>query len=143
MYIFYLEVFQLDLQVPFMMHVFLSQENSMAVVAGLPKNLDGNLNIKVDLTFTTLLKNSAGRQWCYSIMWQPLVTCSLRKNHLFFDGNHRAFLLLSLILLTSPFTFSFVLISKTFILSAHFYRISHLNELFQLRAVLQLGVTVQ
>lgn len=56
MHIFYLEVFQLDLQVPFMVHVFLSQENSMAVVGGLPKNLDGDLNVKVDLTFTALLK---------------------------------------------------------------------------------------
>lgn len=28
----------------------------MAVVAGLPKNLDGDLNIKVDLTFTALFK---------------------------------------------------------------------------------------
>lgn len=64
---FYLEVLQLDLQVPFMMHVFLSQENSMAVVASLPKNLDGDLNIKVDLTFTALLKYSVG-QWCYNII---------------------------------------------------------------------------
>lgn len=51
---FYLQVFQLDLQVPLMVHVLLGQENSVAVVASLPKNLNGDLNIKVNLTFTAL-----------------------------------------------------------------------------------------
>lgn len=59
-FFFYLEVFQLDLQVPFMVHVFLSQEDSVVVVASLPENLDGDLNIEVDLTFTALLKYGAG-----------------------------------------------------------------------------------
>lgn len=53
----YLEVFQLDLQVPFMVHMLLSQENSVAVVTSLTKNLDGDLNIKVDLTFIALFKH--------------------------------------------------------------------------------------
>ncbi|TNN80111.1 hypothetical protein EYF80_009622 [Liparis tanakae] len=54
------EVFQLDLQVPFMVHVFLSQEDSVVVVASLPENLDGDLHIEVDLAFTALLKYGAG-----------------------------------------------------------------------------------
>lgn len=40
-----------------MVHVLLSQEHSMAVVSSLPQYLDGDLNIKVDLTFTALLKH--------------------------------------------------------------------------------------
>lgn len=40
------------------MHVFLRQENSMTVVAGLSQNLDGDLHVKVDFTFTALLKNT-------------------------------------------------------------------------------------
>ena len=71
-FIIYLEVLQLDLQVPFMVHVLFGQENSMAVVAGLPKNLDGNLHIKVDLTVTTLLKKITERQWCQHMIWQLL-----------------------------------------------------------------------
>lgn len=50
-----------------MVHVFLRQENSVTVVAGLSKNLDGDLNIKVDLTFTALFKYSVGRQWCFNM----------------------------------------------------------------------------
>lgn len=76
----YLEVFELDLQIPFVVHVFLSQEDSVTVVAGLPKNLDGDLHVKMDLAFTTLLKYSTGRQQ-FSTMQQPLVTTSLRKFH--------------------------------------------------------------
>lgn len=52
----YLDVFQLDLQVPLVVHVLLCQEHSVAVVSSLAKNLDGDLDIKVDLTFTGLLK---------------------------------------------------------------------------------------
>lgn len=37
-----------------MVHMFLSQENGVAVVAGLSENLDGDLHFKVDLTFTAL-----------------------------------------------------------------------------------------
>lgn len=40
-----------------MVHVLLSQEHSMAVVSSLSQYLDGDLNIKVDLTFTALLKH--------------------------------------------------------------------------------------
>lgn len=54
----HLEVFQLYLQVPFVMHVFLCQEYSMTVVAGLSQNLDGDLHVKVDFTLTALLKNT-------------------------------------------------------------------------------------
>lgn len=54
----HLEVFQLYLQVPFVMHVFLCQENRMTVVAGLSQDLDGDLDVKVDFTFTALLKNT-------------------------------------------------------------------------------------
>ncbi len=50
-----------------MVHVFLSQENGVAVVAGLPKDLDSDLNVKVDLTFTALLKYSVGGHQCYNI----------------------------------------------------------------------------
>lgn len=42
------------------MHVFLRQENSVTVVAGLSQNLDGDLHVKVDFTFTALLKNTCG-----------------------------------------------------------------------------------
>lgn len=55
---FHLEVFQLDLQVPFMVHVFLRQEDGVAVVAGLPENLDGDLNVEVDLAFAALFKTA-------------------------------------------------------------------------------------
>lgn len=57
---FYLKVFKLDLQVPLMVLVFFSQKDSMAVVASLPQNFDGYLNIEVDLTFPTLLEYSTG-----------------------------------------------------------------------------------
>lgn len=52
----------------------------MAVVASLPKNLDGDLNIKVDLTFTALLTFRAGEQRCYNTI--ALVTCTLREQAL-------------------------------------------------------------
>lgn len=39
-----------------MVHVLLCQEHSVAVVSSLTKNLDGDLNIKVDLIFIALLK---------------------------------------------------------------------------------------
>lgn len=61
---FYLEVFQLNLKVPLMVHVFLSQEDSMTVVACLPENLDGDLYIKVDFTFTALLKKHSRKKEC-------------------------------------------------------------------------------
>lgn len=68
-----LEIFELDLQVPLMVGVFLSQENSMTVVAGLAKNLDGDLNVKVDLALTALLKIHGDK---YSItIWQPQMNC--------------------------------------------------------------------
>lgn len=62
---FYLEVFQLDLQVPFMVCVLLSQEDGMAVVARLSENLDGYLHIKVDLALTALFNIRS--------IWQPLM----------------------------------------------------------------------
>lgn len=71
----HLEVFQLDLQVPFMVHVFLRQEDGVAVVAGLPKNLDGDLNVEVDLAFAALFKTVWDNSWfitysrhCYYII---------------------------------------------------------------------------
>lgn len=45
-----------------MVHVFLRQENSVTVVAGLSQNLDGNLDVEVDLAFTVLFKYSMGWQ---------------------------------------------------------------------------------
>lgn len=52
--VFYLEVLQLNLQIPFMMHVPLRQEHGMTVISSLTEYFDGNLYIKVDFTFTAL-----------------------------------------------------------------------------------------
>ena len=52
--VIYLEVFQLDLQVPFVVHVSLGQEDSVVVVSSLAQHLNGNLYIKVDFTLTAL-----------------------------------------------------------------------------------------
>lgn len=59
----YLEVFELDLQVPLVVHVFLSQEDGVAVVAGLAKYFDGDLDVKVHLALAALLAaECTGRQ---------------------------------------------------------------------------------
>lgn len=47
--------------------MFLSQEDSVAVVASLPENLDGDFNIKVYFIFTALFKYSVGRQHIYDV----------------------------------------------------------------------------
>lgn len=44
------------------MHVFLRQEDSVAVVAGLSQDLYGDLHIKMDFAFAALLKCNVGQQ---------------------------------------------------------------------------------
>lgn len=80
----HLEVFQLDLQVPFMVHVFLRQEDGVAVVAGLPKNLDGDLNVEVDLAFAALFKNSVGQRQVCNI--QSSICYYIIMNNMFHEG---------------------------------------------------------
>lgn len=63
----HLEVFQLYLQVPFVMHVLLRQEDGVAVVASLTQNLDGDLHVKVDFALAALLKHIAGRQQVHNM----------------------------------------------------------------------------
>lgn len=57
----YLDVLQLDLQVPLMMCMVLGQIEGMRVVASLPEDPDGRLHIEVDFTLTLCLPGSIGQ----------------------------------------------------------------------------------
>lgn len=77
----HLEVFQLYLQVPFVMHVLLRQEDGVAVVASLTQNLDGDLHVKVDFALAALLKHIAGRQQVHNVATLSFTMNKEKKAH--------------------------------------------------------------
>lgn len=62
------------------MHVLLSQEDCVAVVAGLSQNLDGDLHVKVDFALAALLKHIAGRQQVHNVAMLPFSKNKDNKN---------------------------------------------------------------